>query len=109
MLELKLNQATLFEWQRHSQDSKGTPQYSVLLEFLDLRVQAFESANHESDKRRLRPVEKKHYPQKLSYTISVDELCAVRKLGRHALFSYKKYVFTARRNEGRLKEKRDVP
>ena len=50
MLELKLDQATMFEWQRHSQDSRDTRYYSVLLEFLDLRAQASENLICESDK-----------------------------------------------------------
>ena len=49
MVELKLDQATMFGWQRHSQDSKD---YSDLLDLLDLTVHAFESAIHDSDKRR---------------------------------------------------------
>ena len=40
MLELKLDQVTMFEWQRHSQDSKDVLPNSDLLEFLDLKVQA---------------------------------------------------------------------
>ena len=38
MLELNLDQATMFEWQKHIQDSKDVLPYSDLLEFLDLRV-----------------------------------------------------------------------
>ena len=37
MLELKLDQTTIFEWQRHSQDSNYVSHHSALLEFLDLR------------------------------------------------------------------------
>ena len=59
MVELKLDQATMFEWQRHSQDSKDVPRY-ILLEFLDLRVQASESVVHESDKRQSCPIEEKN-------------------------------------------------
>ena len=43
MLELKLNQATMFEWQRHSQDSNDVLQYSALVNFIDLRAQASEN------------------------------------------------------------------
>ena len=59
VLELKLDQGTMFEWQRHSQDSKDVPPYSDLLEILDLRVQACTNTIHDSDKRRSRPIEKK--------------------------------------------------
>ena len=50
MLEVKLDQTTMFEWQRHSQDLKDIPHYSVLLEFLGLRVQTSKHAVHEPDK-----------------------------------------------------------
>ena len=52
MLEPKLDQATMFEWQRHSQDSNDVPHYSALLQFLDLRAQAFENFVRESDHKR---------------------------------------------------------
>jgi hypothetical protein len=43
-LELKLDQSTMFEWQKHSQKSAGVPHYQDLLEFLNLRAQASESS-----------------------------------------------------------------
>lgn len=43
-LELKLNQTTMFEWQKHSQKSPGVPHYQDLLDFLNLRAQASESS-----------------------------------------------------------------
>ena len=39
MLELKLEQVTMFEWQRHIQDSKDVLYYTALLDFIDLRAQ----------------------------------------------------------------------
>ena len=39
-LELKLDPNTMFEWQKHSQSSKGVPHYQELLEFINLRAQA---------------------------------------------------------------------
>ena len=36
MLETKLDQTTMFEWQKHSQGSKEVPDYLELLQFLDL-------------------------------------------------------------------------
>ena len=38
MLELKLDQTTMFEWQRHRQDSKNVLHSSALLDFIDLRA-----------------------------------------------------------------------
>ena len=43
LLELKLDTNTMFEWQRHSQNSVDVPHYSKLLEFLNLRAQASET------------------------------------------------------------------
>ena len=60
MLELKLDQATMSEWQRHSQDSNDVPHYSALLEFINLREH--ENAVHESDHKCWTPMaEKKCY------------------------------------------------
>ena len=42
-LELKLDQSTMFEWQKHSQKSSGVPHYQDL-DFLNLRAQASESS-----------------------------------------------------------------
>ena len=42
-LELKLDEMTLFEWQKHSQTSPGIPHYNELLDFLNLRSQATKS------------------------------------------------------------------
>ena len=40
MLELKLDEHTMFEWQRHSQESIDVPHYQQLLSFIDSRAQA---------------------------------------------------------------------
>ena len=37
-LELKLDEATMFEWEKHSQKSEGVPHCQFLLEFLNLRA-----------------------------------------------------------------------
>ena len=36
LLELKLDMNTMFEWQRHSQESTDVPHFSKLMEFLNL-------------------------------------------------------------------------
>ena len=43
-LELKLDQTTMFEWQKHSLKSESIPPYQDLIEFLNLRAQATESS-----------------------------------------------------------------
>ncbi len=40
MMELKLDQTTMFEWQKTSQGTKSVPHYREILEFLNLRAQA---------------------------------------------------------------------
>ena len=49
MLEMKLDLATMFEWQRHSQDSKDVPHYSALVDFINLRAQESENTIHVMD------------------------------------------------------------
>ena len=44
IIELKLDQETLFEWERHTQGKKNVPDPRDLLDFLDLRAQACEAA-----------------------------------------------------------------
>lgn len=51
ILELKLDQMTMIEWQKASQDSVGVPHYTKLLEFLDLRAQASETYPSTQEKR----------------------------------------------------------
>ena len=43
ILELKLDVNTIFEWQKHCQDSIDVPHYQKLLEFINLRTQASET------------------------------------------------------------------
>jgi hypothetical protein len=51
MLELKLDTATMFEWQRHSQSHSDVPHYQELLEFIDHRAQAAEISQPHSFKK----------------------------------------------------------
>ena len=44
VLELKLDQTTMFEWQRHTQTINDLPHYQELLDFLNLRAQASETS-----------------------------------------------------------------
>ena len=92
MLEMKLDQGKMFEWQRHSQEPKDVPYYSALLEFHNLKAQAFENAVCESDhKHRTSAAKKECYPQTQSYKVNVDDRCVVCKLGRHPLYACKKF------------------
>ena len=42
MLELKLDPNTMFEWQKESQHLAEVPHFQKLLDFINLRAQAFE-------------------------------------------------------------------
>ena len=50
LTETKLDQATSFEWQQHSQDKPDVPDFDEFLKFLDLRVQETESFTCKSTK-----------------------------------------------------------
>ena len=49
VLETKLDQTTMFEWQTHSQGSKEVPDYFELLEFLDLWARPTENTKVEHE------------------------------------------------------------
>ena len=55
ILELKLDHTTMFEWQRHTQDSNAVPDFDDLLEFLDLCARAEKNAPREGERRHQAP------------------------------------------------------
>jgi hypothetical protein len=66
LLELKLDTNTMFEWQRHSQESTDVPHFSKLMEFLNLRAQVSETSvsNHKGSPRSGNPDRRNHHPSK---------------------------------------------
>ena len=48
--ELKLDATTLFEWQKHTKESKDVPHYRDLLEFLNSYAQASETRTPDTPK-----------------------------------------------------------
>ena len=66
LIEMKLDLDTVLEWQKASQDSADVPHYAKLLEFLNLRAQASESASSKSRKstRNDYPLTKKYLPNR---------------------------------------------
>ena len=50
VVELKLDTTTMFEWQKHSQDTTNVPHYQDLLEFINLRAQASETSTSDIKK-----------------------------------------------------------
>ena len=96
-LELKLDTNTMFEWQRHSQSSTEVPHYKELLQFVDLRAQASESATSgvakkSFDKNNAPPPLRKNYASGkpvASFAASADSslgLCIACKSEKHPLY-----------------------
>ena len=98
-LELKLDTNTMFEWQKHSQDSTEVPHFQKLLEFINLRAQASEVSMPE-------PVRKgkAECPPRKPFThgagkpiasfasaTSTDIACNVCKSGKHPLYACIKF------------------
>ena len=75
IIELKLDQETLFEWERHTQGKKHVPDPRDLLEFLDLRAQACEASACVEKKRQPTQYTKTQVPKKLSYTAAENDGC----------------------------------
>ena len=98
MLELKLDTQTMFEWQRHSQESTDVPHFQDLLKFIDLRAQASESAVSDSTKRAPRndAQTKKNFTSNkpvASFTASTESdagICVVCK-EKHPLYVCSKF------------------
>jgi hypothetical protein len=59
LLVLKLDVDTTFEWQKHTQGSRDTPECQELLDFVNLRAQALEASLPESGRKSLKPPRKK--------------------------------------------------
>ena len=49
VIELKLDQSSMFAWQNHSKDQKEIPSYTELLEFIDLCACTLENTAQEGD------------------------------------------------------------
>ena len=46
LIKMKLNQSTMFEWQKHTQENSDVPHYAEILEFINLRARASETVGH---------------------------------------------------------------
>ena len=96
VLELKLDPATMFEWQRDSSTLTDTPHYDEFLKFINLRAQASEHSVIESSKRT--HSELKKGPQNKSFAAhtanisqSMSEPCVLCKTVSHPLYSCSKF------------------
>ena len=87
-LQLKLDQTTLFEWQKHDQGSTDVSHYQSLLDFIDLRAQASETLTPEQRKPHRSDPQRKHPPfRSAAFTAGVNGNCVVCKTEKHALFT----------------------
>ena len=94
LLEIKLDANTMFEWQRHSQESAGLPHFSKILEFLDLRAQASEMSvsSHKGSPRSWNPDRRGHQPSKpvTAFTANATDAppnCIVCGTSKHPLYA----------------------
>lgn len=95
MIELKLDDTTSFEWQKHSQEKVGeVPHYEDILEFLNLRAQASESLTGSSKKSSTPSVKKGG--KVASFAVSNAESdarnhCVICTSERHPLYTCPKF------------------
>jgi hypothetical protein len=88
-LQLKLDPTTLFEWQKHDQDSDKVSGYNKFLEFINLRAQASECLLPERSSRpnRSETPRRNFQPRSATFTAGVANTCVVCKGERHPLFT----------------------
>ena len=94
LLELNLDQNTMFEWQKCSQESSEVPHYKDLLGFINLRAQASESVSSETKKftRTEHHLPRRVPPSKPGPTVSFatsasnTDNCALYKNEKHPLY-----------------------
>ena len=91
VLETKLDQTTMFEWQKHSQGSKKVPDYLELLEFLDLRARATENNKGEPERKHSSNPSLKKTASRPSYAVNADEMCVACKKANHPLYACKSF------------------
>ena len=93
LIEMKLDPDTMFEWQKASQGSADVPHYTKLLEFLNLRAQASESASSESRKstKNDHPLAKRRLPNRatsfIASTSGTASSCVLCKSEKHPLYA----------------------
>ena len=99
-LELKLDDTTMFEWQKHSQSSTSVPHFQDLLDFINLRAQATESNLSDrnlSDRNAKKFRLETHHDKKKggfigSHAGSIDaRACLVCEADKHPLYACPKF------------------
>ena len=90
-LETKLDQTTMFEWQKHSQGSKEVPDCLELLEFLDLLARAAQNTMGESKCRYPVVTPGKKTVSRPSYAVIINDTCAGCRNAKHPLYTCKTF------------------
>lgn len=92
VIELKLDQNTLFEWQKHTQETVVVPHYQKILDFINLRARAAETSNPESRKPNV-PVNKKTGTKPVTTHATTTDVikCLVCKSVSHPLYTCTKF------------------
>ena len=87
LMELKLDQATAFEWQRHIQGALKVARCSELLKFLDLLARASEFTTHEAIKRSAQSVPHKGDALQKLHTLPMQLVPAPYAVGKSILYT----------------------
>ena len=94
LLEMRLNQSTMFEWQRHTQGKADLPHFTDFLDFIDLRARASEAISHERQKCHSQTVPTKSSTQmRMTYATStnINNSCIVCGASKHLLYTCRKF------------------
>jgi hypothetical protein len=93
IIQLKLDVDTLFEWQKHTQDTTDVPHFSKILEFIDLRARASETTT--PSHKRSHKVENPPKKDVASFVANSESpgggSCCVCKNERHPLYHCSKF------------------
>ena len=92
------------EWQKSTSDQKTIPQYSKLLEFLDLQARASENTTQQGTKK-TQGYQDKNPITKQSYSANVDPNCITCKSNTHLLYNCK--IFQAYPHSRKLSMAKD--
>ena len=93
-LEMKLDQDTAFEWQKHSQSKTDVPHYQELLDFLNLRAQASETSVSDKKKKDAPPL--KGSNRQFTFFSTDDDgtpgkSCVLCQTNKHPLYTCAKF------------------
>ena len=90
VLEAKMDQMTMREWKRYTQDHKDIPPFLLLLEFVDLQALDMKNTVYVEQKQPAVTPDKKTI--RVSYvTTKIKDCCVVCKAGRHPLHTCKSF------------------